>query len=69
MAKRAVPVMRMVLVKMLRRMFNRLLAIALVAFILEMMRRVRLVLSVVRTLEAIVRRRESEGRTQPLQED
>ena len=53
---------------MLRKLFNRLLAIMLVASALELMRRVRLVVTVVRPLEAIVRRRESERRTQPLQE-
>lgn len=52
---------------MFRRMFNRLLAIMLVASALELMRRVRIVLSVVRKLEQIVRR--NEGRTQPLQDE
>ena len=53
---------------MLRRMFKRLLAVLLVALALELMRRARIVLSVVRSLETIIRRRENEGRTQPLQE-
>lgn len=52
---------------MLRKLFNRLLAIMLVALALELMRRARIVLSVVRKLEQIVRR--NEGRTQPLHDN
>ena len=52
---------------MFRRMSNRLLAVLLVALALELMRRVRLVVNVVRNLEQIVRR--NEGRTQPLRDN
>lgn len=52
---------------MFRKLFNRLLAIMLVALALEAMRRVRLAVNVVRKLETIVRR--NEGRTQPLHDN
>lgn len=53
---------------MFRRLFHRLLAIMLVALALETLRRVRMILHEVRRLESIVRSRESERRTHPLQE-
>lgn len=52
----------------MRRLFNRLLAIMLVASALELMRRVRIVLSVVRSLESVIKSRGSGGSTQPLQD-
>lgn len=53
---------------MFRRMCNRLLAIMLVASALELMRRVRLAVNVVRSLESVIKSRGSGGSTQPLQD-
>lgn len=53
----------------MRKLFNRLLAIILVALALELIRRARLVVNVVRGLESIVKGRRESGSTQPLHDN